>query len=78
MMKRPRRGTGSGSSYSKYGDPVEQLGPFGQSVDLLVLGSHSHGPIGHLGTGISQRLADAPPCPLLVVPQLRAHVKQMM
>ena len=49
---------------AEYGDPVAQLGRFGRSVDLLVLGSHRHGPT---GTGIAQRLADAPPCPLLVV-----------
>jgi nucleotide-binding universal stress UspA family protein len=36
-------------------------------ADLLVLGSHRRGPVGPLGTGIAQRLADAPPCPLLVV-----------
>ncbi len=60
-------------AHAEYGDPVQQLGRFGRSVDLLVLGSRSHGAIGHLGTGIAQRLADAPSCPLLVVHQLRAH-----
>ena len=54
-------------AHAEYGDPVAQLGRFGRSVDLLVLGSHRHGPTGLLGTGIAQRLADAPPCPLLVV-----------
>ena len=29
--------------------------------------SHRRGPAGRRGTGIAQRLADAPPCPLLVV-----------
>jgi nucleotide-binding universal stress UspA family protein len=60
-------------AHAEYGDPVQQLGRFGRSVDLLVLGSHSHGPVGLLGAGIAQRLADAPPCPLLVVQQLRVH-----
>jgi hypothetical protein len=68
MMRWPRRGTGSGSwgveAHAEYGHPVAQLGRFGRSVDLLVLGSHRHG---HTGTGIGQRLADPPPCPLLVV-----------
>jgi nucleotide-binding universal stress UspA family protein len=58
-------------AHAEYGDPVEQLGRFGRSVDLLVLGAHSHVP-GLLRTGIAQRLADAPPCPLLVVQQLAA------
>ena len=52
---------------AEYGDPVAQLESFGRSVDLLVLGSHRRSPVGLLGTGIAQRLADAPPCPLLVV-----------
>ena len=56
-------------AHAEYGEPVQQLGRFGRSVDLLVLGSHGHGPIDLLGTGIAQRLADAPPCPLLVVQQ---------
>jgi nucleotide-binding universal stress UspA family protein len=60
-------------AHAEYGDPVQQLGSFGQSVDLLVLGSRGHGPVGLLGDGIAQRLADAPPCPLLVVPRRRAH-----
>jgi nucleotide-binding universal stress UspA family protein len=54
-------------AHAEYGDPVAQLESFGRSVDLLVLGSHRRGPVGPLGTGIAQRLADAPPCPLLVV-----------
>jgi nucleotide-binding universal stress UspA family protein len=54
-------------AHAEYGDPVQQLRCFGRSVDLLVLGSRSDRPIGHLGTGVAQRLADAPPCPLLVV-----------
>ncbi|MGA9856844.1 MAG: universal stress protein [Solirubrobacteraceae bacterium] len=59
-------------AHAEYGDPVEQLRDFGRSVDLLVLGSRSHGPAGLSGGGIAQQLADTPPCPLLVVPQ-REH-----
>jgi nucleotide-binding universal stress UspA family protein len=77
MMKWPRRGIGSGSWASRRTPSMatrsQQLGRFGRSVDLVVLGSHSHGPIGLLRTSIAQRLADAPPCPLLVVPQLIAQ-----
>ena len=38
-----------------------------RNADLLVLGSDRRGPIGLRRTGIAQRPADAPPCPLLVV-----------
>jgi nucleotide-binding universal stress UspA family protein len=59
-------------AHAEYGDPGGQLEGFGRSVDLLVLGSHRRGPVGLLRTGIAQRLAEAPPCPLLVV-QLTPH-----
>lgn len=76
---RDRMGELGVEAHAEYGDPVQQLGRFGRSVDLLVLGSHRHGPTGLLGTGIAQRLADAPPCPLLVVQQDQsACVKSMM
>ena len=59
-------------AHAEYGDPAQELGRYGQSVDLLVLGAHRHGPIRRmLGQGTVQRLADAPPCPLLVLPQAR-------
>jgi nucleotide-binding universal stress UspA family protein len=57
---------------AEYGAQVEQLGCFGRSVDLPVLGSHGHGPIGLVG-GIAQPSADEPPCPVLVVQPLRAR-----
>jgi nucleotide-binding universal stress UspA family protein len=42
--------------------------PDSGAAGLLMLGSHKHGPIGRvLRHGIPQRLADEPPCPLLVV-----------
>ena len=65
-------------AHAEYGDPAQELGRYGLSVDLLVVGSHSHGPIGLAGTGIAQRLADAPPCPLLVVQQLSANVSDLV
>ena len=50
------------------GDAVEELTRYGASVDLLVIGSHQYGPIDHLKPGsTAQRLADNPPCPLLVL-----------
>jgi nucleotide-binding universal stress UspA family protein len=61
---------GGVEAHAEYGDPVRELGRYGQSVDLLVLGSHKHGPVGRLlRQGTAQRLADAAPCPLLVVVQ---------
>jgi nucleotide-binding universal stress UspA family protein len=63
---------GGVEAHAEYGDPVKELGRYGASVDLLVLGSHNHRPIGLVGPGVAQRLADAPPCPLLVVRQLGA------
>ena len=64
---RDRIGNLGVEAHAEYGDPVAQLESFGRSVDLLVLGSHRRGPAGLGGTGIAQRLADAPPCPPLVV-----------
>jgi hypothetical protein len=37
------------------------------SADGNLTRSHRRGPVGPRGTGIAQGLADAPPCPLLVV-----------
>jgi nucleotide-binding universal stress UspA family protein len=59
---------GGVDAYVEYGEPASELRRYGRSVDLLVLGSHKHSPIGRLlGQGTAQRLADEPPCPLLVV-----------
>ena len=56
-------------AHAEYGDPVQQLGRFGRSWTCW-FSARAAGAIGLLGTGIAQRLADAPPCPLLVVQQL--------
>jgi nucleotide-binding universal stress UspA family protein len=59
---------GGVDAHVEYGEPASELRRYGRSVDLLVLGSHKHSPIGRLlGQGTAQRLADEPPCPLLVV-----------
>ena len=50
------------------GEAVEELVRFGASADLLVLGAHERRPIDPLTDGTTaQRLADAPPCALLVL-----------
>jgi len=49
-------------------DAVEGLRRYGASVDLLVLGAHRYHPVDRLiERSTSQRLADEPPCPLLVL-----------
>jgi nucleotide-binding universal stress UspA family protein len=52
-----------------YGIPVEELGTFGEEVDLLLLGSSIEGPKGRLiANRISKHLARASRCPLMVFP----------
>jgi nucleotide-binding universal stress UspA family protein len=54
--------------HAAYGVPVEELTVYSASVDLLLVGSRSYGPIGRLLFGsTSQRLARSARCPLLVV-----------
>jgi nucleotide-binding universal stress UspA family protein len=54
--------------HAVYGDPAEELTLFSASVDLLVLGSRSYGPMGRLVHGsTSQKLARSARCPLLVL-----------
>jgi nucleotide-binding universal stress UspA family protein len=54
---------------ARTGDPVEELGRYERSVDLLVIGAHKYGPIDQLlGGSTSQQLADDPSVPLLVLP----------
>jgi nucleotide-binding universal stress UspA family protein len=49
-------------------DAVAGLRRYGASVDLLVLGAHTYRPPDRLAErSKSQRLADEPPCPLLVL-----------
>ena len=50
------------------GDVVDDPRQYGQSVDLLVIGSHKYGPTDRvLEESISQLLADEPSWPLLVL-----------
>ncbi len=53
-----------------YGDPGEELEIFSRSLDLLVVGSRSHGPLGRLLNGsTSNYLARRAQCALLVLPR---------
>ena len=61
---------GGVDGYAEYGEPASELRRFGRSVDLLVLGSRRHSPLDRrIGQGITERLVDEPPCPILVVEQ---------
>lgn len=52
-----------------FGDPVDELARYSQSVDLLVIGGHHYRPIDHLSEqSTGQRLADEVTTPLLVLP----------
>lgn len=53
---------------ARTGDPLEELGRYERSVDLLVIGAHKYGPIDHLLGSLSQQLAEDPSVPLLVLP----------
>ena len=54
--------------HAVYGRPVEELAVYSASLDLLVVGSRSYGPIGRLIHGsTSLELAGAARCPLLVL-----------
>jgi nucleotide-binding universal stress UspA family protein len=53
-----------------FGDLVEELTRFSASVDLLAIGSRSHGPLGRLIDGsVSHALLRRSHCPLLVLPR---------
>lgn len=55
-------------SHACYGQPAEELAIFSASVDLLVVGSRSYGPVGRLVHGsTSQQLARTARCPLLIL-----------
>jgi nucleotide-binding universal stress UspA family protein len=61
-------GLGDVEPHAASGEPAEELARYAASVDLLVLGSHEHGPDDRLrGGSIAQRLADRAPCPLLAL-----------
>jgi nucleotide-binding universal stress UspA family protein len=54
--------------HAAYGDAVEELTLYSASVDLLVVGSRSYGPLGRLVHGsTAQHLAGTARCPVLVL-----------
>jgi nucleotide-binding universal stress UspA family protein len=54
--------------HAAYGHPAEELALYGASLDLLVVGSRSYGPIGRLVHGsTAQSLARRARCPLLIL-----------
>jgi len=54
--------------HAAYGQPAEELALYSASLDLLVIGSRSYGPIGRLMHGsTAQQLARSARCPLLVL-----------
>jgi nucleotide-binding universal stress UspA family protein len=54
--------------HAAFGEAAEELALYGASVDLLVVGSRSYGPIGRLVHGsTTRRLARTARCPLLVL-----------
>lgn len=56
--------------HAALGEPAEQLAVFGDTLDLLVVGSRGYGPVGRLvGGSTSLELASSAHCPLLVLPR---------
>lgn len=54
--------------HAAYGQPAEELALYSASLDVLVIGSRSYGPIGRLVHGsTAQQLARTARCPLLVL-----------
>jgi nucleotide-binding universal stress UspA family protein len=54
--------------HAAYGQPGEELALYSASLDLLVVGSRSYGPLGRLVHGsTAQQLARTARCPLLVI-----------
>ncbi|MDQ2897688.1 MAG: universal stress protein, partial [Actinomycetota bacterium] len=61
-------GLGGVEPHAAYGEPAEELALYSASLDLLVVGSRSYGPIGRLVHGsTSHHLARTARCPLLVL-----------
>jgi nucleotide-binding universal stress UspA family protein len=56
-----------------YGGPREELVRFGDNLDLLLVGSGAHGPLGRVLHGsVSDYLARHAPCPLVIMPRASA------
>jgi len=59
------------------GDRVDELALYGESVDLLVLGSHRYSPLDRLTERTtSQRLADSATRPIVVLPRTEKQVRR--
>jgi nucleotide-binding universal stress UspA family protein len=70
------RERGVSDARSSYGNPVDELTDFSAIVDLLILGSRAHGPVGRLLHGSTSRhLAHVALGPLLIL--TRADQAQM-
>jgi nucleotide-binding universal stress UspA family protein len=73
MVKKAREGIaalGGVEAHVTSGDPAEELTVYSASLDLLVVGSRSYGPVGRLIHGrVSEHLARTARCPLLVLPR---------
>lgn len=58
------------SPHAAYGVPAEELAIYSASLDLLVIGSRSYGPLGRIVHGSTAlQLARTARCPLLVLPR---------
>jgi nucleotide-binding universal stress UspA family protein len=58
---------GGVEAHAEYGFATKEIRRYGESVDLLVLGPHDHDADRPPGTSLAQRLAEDPPCALLVL-----------
>ena len=62
--------------HAAYGDAAKELAVYSASLDLLIVGSRSYGPIGRLIHGsTSRQLASTARCPLLVLPRAAGGAK---
>ncbi|HYB27170.1 MAG TPA: universal stress protein [Solirubrobacteraceae bacterium] len=73
MLERARdsiAGLGGVEPHVAYGDAAEELTVYSASLDLLLVGSRSYGPVGRvIHGGIAEHLARTARCPLLVLPR---------
>jgi nucleotide-binding universal stress UspA family protein len=59
---------GDVEAHAAYGQPAEELALYSASLDVLVIGSRSYGPIGRLVHGsVAQQLCRSARCPLLIL-----------
>ena len=62
---------------ASFGEPVEEIATYEESVDLLVIGSHNYRPIDRVfRKSVAQRLADAASSPVLVLSSA-SHVSRI-